>query len=56
MSDREPGETQIDEAKSDADEDLGGLDDDASELEDRIEENSRGTRTSTCPIPTGEMR
>lgn len=52
MSDENP-QNQIDEAKSDADEDLGEMEDDADELEERIEKNEDVGEDIEVPDPEG---
>jgi hypothetical protein len=52
MSDENP-ETRIEEAKSDADEDLGELENDAADLEERIDENESMDDEVEVPDPDG---
>jgi hypothetical protein len=52
MSDERP-QTQIDDAKSEADEDLTDLDDDAAELKTRIDENESMDEDVEVPDPDG---
>jgi hypothetical protein len=50
MSDDNP-QDQLDEAKSDADEELGEMEDDGAEMEERLEENEDIGKDVEVPEP-----